>query len=437
MRRNKNILISAPFGYSIKNFLFSSFWQSENIAKSQIYILTPTPKVYQEHLEKAGIRNVEVIAFNFNKIKFSRTFSMLWQVYKNRFLESTRSNTQKVKWRVLREQSLPLFLVKKVAVFFSLIIPEPLIKRMLYAAIPDTDMKIPSKLDIWLSLAPSFDFDLLVYKKLQKSHRDTEKIAFVHSWDNLSSKGSLICDYQKVLVWGKLMKQEVVEKLGLPASRVIQVGMPQYDIWRNAKFAKPRKKYFLYTTGHPDTIPNEKRYVLDVLKIIERSYSDHYLILRVHPNDDIKNYQELTATYPFFRVEDPGKRTEATYDKWSPEEKDMFHFGELLAGADAVINIASTLILDASYFSTPVICLDYDKSDKLALSIRRFYKYEHLLRLLQEEGVYMCQSRQDLDKLMKDAVLRHPLRQTQERMYAGHDEFRDGMSGKRLGDSLR
>lgn len=437
MKNTKKILISAPFGYSIKNFLFSSFWQSEQVQNSQIYILTPTPAVYEEYFKKQAIKNVEVIGFGFGKIKFSRTFSLAWQIYKNRFLDITHSSTQKVKWQVLQEQSPILYMVKKIAVFFSLITPEFFIKRWLYAVTPDTDLNLPKELDTWLSLAPSFDFDLLVYKQLQKSHKKIEKIAFVHSWDNISSKGSLICDYQKILVWGRLMKQEIVEKLRIPSSRVIEVGMPQYDIWRGMNFHKPKKKYFLYTTGHPETVPGEKRYVVDVLRLMKKSYKDHQLILRVHPNDNIKNYHDMIADYPFLQVEDPGKRTDATYDKWSPEEKDMLHFGELLYGADAVINIASTLILDASYFNTPVICLDYDKGQRLSESISRFYKYEHLQRLLAKEGVYFCRDQAELLPVISAAVANHPLEEIQKTMYSGHDGYKDGLAGKRLGDSLR
>lgn len=436
MTNTKHVLISAPFGYSIKNLLYSSFWSSKTVKDSLIYIITPTPSVYAKFFKRNNIDNVKVVATDFNCINYSFFFTSLWQIVKTKFLTKSHSNTQKIKWKVLKDQSKILYYIKMLAVCSSSLIPTKILNKLLLLVTPDINLILPAKIDVWLSMAPSFEFDLMVYKKLKKEFEVLKKIAFIHSWDNISSKGPLICNFDRVIVWGNIMRNEVLEKFDYDNAQVHDIGMPQYDIWNKRDFITPKKKYILYTTGHPETIPNEKLYVQDLLETLKEINQDYKLIVRVHPNDKVENYQDLVQIYNFLEIENPGARTEKTYDKWSPEEKDMLHFGNLLFGADVVINIASTIILDASYFLKPVICFNYNKSDKLGKSVTRFYQYEHLKRLLKHKGIYKCNSREQLKNLFIQIIQNHTLKQEQVKMFKEYDQFKDGLAGKRLGNLL-
>jgi hypothetical protein len=104
----QTILITAPYGYSIKNLLFSSFWQSEKIKKSNVDILTPIPDTYTRYIQEHGLSNVEVLQSSVPK--FSIAFNLLWQIHKTRFLDRTNSSTQKIRWQVLRTISVGFLL---------------------------------------------------------------------------------------------------------------------------------------------------------------------------------------------------------------------------------------------------------------------------------------------------------------------------------------
>jgi hypothetical protein len=430
----QTILITAPYGYSIKNLLFSSFWQSEKIKKSNVYILTPIPDTYTRYIQEHGLSNVEVLQSSVPK--FSIAFNLLWQIYKTRFLDRTNSSTQKIRWQVLREQSQLAFCFKKFVILVSLVFPENFLQKVIIFLSPKISPKLP-QIDYWLSLAPSFEVDVPILKFLEVNNPKLKKIAFIHSWDNISSKGSLITKFDKVAVWGDIMRKEILEKFDYKDSGVCSVVMPQYDLISKIKKieigSKYSSRYILYATGHPETIPNEIEYVKDVLSSIDK---DVLLVLRVHPNDSVEKYQSLKKKFPNIVIEEPGERNNKTYDRWSPQEGDIIHMVSLLKNAMVVINIASTMALDASYFGTPVICLDYDKFSTLDKSIKRFYKYDHYRRLLKHGGLYLCENAEELPVLIQKIQKEHVLSAEQQEMIKQYDSFQDCLAGKRLGDLL-
>ena len=319
-----------------------------------------------------------------------------------------------------------------------MIFPDSLLDTFLGILAPSQSLDLP-KIDTWLSLAPSFEIELVVSEYIKQFQPECHTVAFIHSWDNLSSKGSLIRRYDKLLVWGPVMKKEVRKKLNYSEDSIVEVGMPQYDpffLLKN-KIKYKKKKQILYTTGHPETIPNELQYVTDVAKAIKKDFPGYKLIIRVHPNDDLGKYKKIQKIYPVISCEEPGQRTAKTYDKWMPDFADIEHFAQLLMESEVVINIASTIAIDASYFLTPVICLDYDyPNSSLNESIKRFYKYEHYQTLLESKGVFLCEYRSSLTDLIKQAI-RGKEKENQQRLISMYDPFYDGRAGKRLGDSLR
>ncbi len=433
----KNILISAPFGYSIKNLLYSTFWQSESVRQAeQIYILTPVPEVWEKYLETIKVKNVQPILFKAER-KFNFIFSAVWQTKKTLFLDRTKSSTQEIRWRILRQENILLYFIKKIILSLFFWVPFSFLDFCLAVTTPKDNFHL-DKIDVWLSLAPSFEIETVVSRYIDRFHRRAKKIAFIHSWDNLSSKGSLIRKYDKILVWGDLMEKEVREKLNYGRADVVRVGMPQYDLFYQYKNQSVGgvKKQFLYATGHPETVPNELAYVAEVAQRINQAFPEYKLIIRVHPNDDMARYKNLQKKYKNIEIENPGQRTAKTYDKWMPNYDDIKHFADLLKNSQAVINIASTVTIDTSYFLTPVVLLDYDReSGYLKDSIKRFYQYEHFKKIIETKGVFTVKAKDELESVLKQALSSKNDRRRKE-LIGLYDPFGDGQGGQRIGDAL-
>ncbi len=81
----------------------------------------------------------------------------------------------------------------------------------------------------------------------------------IPSWDNLTNKGLLRVQPQRVFVWNEFQKQEAVEFHGTAASNVVITGTPLFDTWFGRK---PSRTYaeFCQAAG----LPASRRYVLFV-----------------------------------------------------------------------------------------------------------------------------------------------------------------------------
>src|SRR5690606_32252148 len=66
--------------------------------------------------------------------------------------------------------------------------------------------------------------------------------------------------------------------------------------------------------------------------------------------------------------------------KWVPRDDNTTHLARTMKYSDVVINIASTITIDAACFDTPVINIAYDmKQDEREYtgSVARYYNYTH------------------------------------------------------------
>lgn len=126
-------------------------------------------------------------------------------------------------------------------------------------------------------------------------------VLMVASWDNLTSKGLLHCEPGWTLVWNAAQKQEAVELLGLPASRVITTGAHPYDHWFTMQPSTSRQEflhrlglppdrlYILYLCSSSFIAPNEVPVVRAWLRAIRRSNTaglrECGILIRPHPQN--------------------------------------------------------------------------------------------------------------------------------------------------------
>lgn len=429
-----SILISAPFGYSIKNILYSSFWQSSEVKQaSRITVLSPSYSVWNEYFRENSIDNAKAVDYPTELP--SRLFTLIWELRKVTNLKQP-TETAMVKWEVLRKTSPVRYFLKRLVVGVFMLVPHSLQDSWLMAT-ASTSKAVFETPDIWLSLAPSFEIEVPLMKKITTEYPETRRIGFVHSWDNLSSKGLPPIKYNKVLVWGSLMKEEVKKYLEYSDDQIIEVGMPQYD-----HFLPPVKTegdHYLYCTGHKNTIPNESFMVSETLRNIFANDPSAKVIIRLHPNDTPDRYQKVLKGFPKknITVEEPGRRTEKSVDLWEPLLKDVEHYSDLLRRSKVVINVASSVSLDASYYNRPVILLAFDKPEVLPdKSNERYYRYSHYRPLIESDGYYYCNTPESLLSILEQASS-HPKQKGQASFFHQHCPNSDGLDGKRIGDALK
>jgi hypothetical protein len=274
----------------------------------------------------------------------------------------------------------------------------------------------------------------------------------VLSWDNLASKAAVIPPWlDRYWTWSRAMSEELMALYPeIPAERVRVVGSPQFDFHRRPELLEPRERYcarmgleagrpiVLIGTGTAVRLPNEPETVLDVVRALKQGLSAVQVLVRLHPKDDGSRWkghrEELERLGAVLQFTAPPTPMDA--GGFVPPADFYREQINALRHAAAVINVSSTLSVDAAILDRPVICLAYDaKQDgKFPEGRARLYAYSsHYARLVATGGVTVAESAAECVRAV-EAYLEDPGRHRQGRreiveIVAGPA---DGRAGERL-----
>jgi hypothetical protein len=287
------------------------------------------------------------------------------------------------------------------------------------------------------------------YRPLLKiaGKRNIPIICLVSSWDNLTSKGELPMKMDKMIVWNEIMKEEAMELYGYDSEDVFVSGAPQFDIYfqrdsftsRN-KFLQeigldPRKRTIAYCTqGMRKYEALEFEAIKMLLRFIsDRSVGDEcQLLIRLHPNASPERFLGLLGEGVY--IDCPG-HSELWLDGWDPDGADMGRLANIMHSSDLVVNIASTITIDACCLDRPVINLafDADRPRPYWDSVARFYDWTHYKNIVRTGGVRLARSKEELLDSVQ-AYLEKPGLDAEgrKRIVSEQCHYMDGRSGKRV-----
>ncbi|RAV99752.1 CDP-glycerol glycerophosphotransferase family protein [Pseudochryseolinea flava] len=251
----------------------------------------------------------------------------------------------------------------------------------------------------------------LIYEALRQK---IKTISPVYSWDNLTAKGPFIFNVDKLIVWNEIMKEEAIEYHQYKAEDVIVAGVPVFDSYVKVLHEPAtNKKEFLSQFGFGDdkplisitTIPTiyfgscHRELTLRILNFINRGMiPPSNVLLRPHPLDET-DYTDLEKN-PGVVVDYYGSTpTQNVISKWVPREDNTTHLARTMKYSNVVINIASTITIDAACFDTPVINIAYDMKDnpqEYVGSISRYYQYTHYQHVVKVGAAALVNSDEEL-----------------------------------------
>ena len=119
------------------------------------------------------------------------------------------------------------------------------------------------------------------------------------------------------------------------------------------------------------------------------------VLVRLHPRDEVDAYREFT-NLPHVIIEKPFRDTVKVADGLAidvmPEHQK--HLGDTLCHADVVVNVASTISVEACIFDTPVvnICFDGAGESPYVKSARRYYSFTHYVNITSRGAVRVATS---------------------------------------------
>ena len=236
--------------------------------------------------------------------------------------------------------------------------------------------------------------------------RGVRSMAIDPSWDNFTNKLIPVRQVDRLVVWNDIMKDQAMALHGYRAEAIRVAGAPQFDPHFRARTpradffrrigADPSRRLIALTTT-PRSLYSHHDHVLGTLVAAINSgrLAGAQVLVRLHPRDEVDAYRAFT-NLPNVIIEKPFRDTVKVADGLAvdvmPEHQK--HLGDTLCHADVVVNVASTISVEACIFDTPVvnICFDGPEESPYVTAARRYYSFTHYVNITSRHAVRVATS---------------------------------------------
>ena len=279
--------------------------------------------------------------------------------------------------------------------------------------------------------------------------------SFIPSWDNITTKSRLVFKSKAFGVWSSLRTAELRKYYPIFKDAVVfETGAPQYDIFFNGFHEEAKNSFFernllnpnlpliVYALGSPNFLKCEIETSFDTLNYFKKQglLDKCQVLVRPHPNKhNSERESEYTAIHNNIKVQHVGLSGLLT-EKRTQSAGQINDWISTFKYCDIVINLSSTVLLDAMYFDKPVINIDFDGGRKKKYqSFIKFInrKWIHLSTVFNSGALDYAASVEEIyQAVMKN--LSDPksktIQRTETRKLICNNE--DGLAGKKLAEAI-
>ena len=278
-----------------------------------------------------------------------------------------------------------------------------------------------------ISTYPVSPFEAKILNSSKKLGINT--IIHLLSWDNISCKGIFPVLSDNFIVWGDIMKNELVQYYNISESKIFKCGVPHFDLHHNNIFKN--NQIYLNNLGLDHNLPyiffgmSSSRFSPNEIGIVK------YLARKINSNTYGKNIQLIIRPHPQniqvgTGMEDPDwidelrslKSSKVSIDfpnliksklPWSMDKKDMQRLSNLISFAAISLNSGSTLTIDSIMCNTLPILTPFDGEKKYPYwqSALRLIDYPHLSKLFSFNEVKIAKSFIELDNHINSFLKNH------------------------------
>ncbi len=278
---------------------------------------------------------------------------------------------------------------------------------------------------------------------------------WVNSWDNLSSKGPMPQAFDHYFTWSEQVTDELRRYYPESADRPCRAtGVPHFDgyaspasHWCREVLCErldldPARPIVLYATCTPFLAPNEHLVVERLADAMSNGKiaGDPQLVVRLHPNDPGTRFEALEQRPGVhLQLARTSRDTTRSMQAFLPTDDENQLAINTIRHADTVINIASTITLEAAISDRPVINVAYDLGPEArhTRQIERYYRYSHYRTVLDHDAVDLARSPEALldgvRQALADPTHRRAGRRALAHRWCGPS---DSGAGERLGTAL-
>lgn len=305
--------------------------------------------------------------------------------------------------------------------------------------------------DVIVSTGP-FQFEQPAVVSVAKA-LDTPVMAYIPSWDNISTKNRMVFKYDGYIVWNEQAKSELHEFY--PHSKnvpVYVVGAPQFDVLRQERFFQTREEFcayqgldpglpvIVYAIGSPNFLNEQPGAVFLAKRIADGELGKVQMLVRPHPIHDNAEMKGLFSPYgPLVKLQ-VSKNAGKDLNKRSQDEGQVVEWINTFRHADVVVNLSSTVVIDAAIFDTPVVNLDFDPQpgqpdQQLIKEIN--HTWPHFKPVAESGGVTLVNDPDEMVEAVR-TYLAHPELHREERRLMAERVcgYVDGKCGERMADAI-
>jgi hypothetical protein len=282
------------------------------------------------------------------------------------------------------------------------------------------------------------------------ARRNIRSMAVDPSWDNFTNKLIPVRRVNRLIVWNELMKRQAIDLHGYAPDEVRVAGTPQWDLYFREGTILPREAFFRQIGADPSrklvtltTTPRELYPHHDhVLRVLIRAMAANawreraQVLVRLHPRDELSAYAEFEGV-PHVIIEKPFRATVKAGDGLAIDitSENQRHLANTMRHSDVVVNVASTLAIEAAIFDTPVVNVSFDgetPSDWVR-SARRYYRFDHYVNITRHGAVQVAEEPAELveqvGRYLDDPALD---RDGRRRVVLEQCQFLDGRAAERV-----
>jgi glycosyltransferase involved in cell wall biosynthesis len=274
-------------------------------------------------------------------------------------------------------------------------------------------------------------------------------LAYIPSWDNITTKNRLVFKYDGYLVWSEQTKKELREFYPASAQKPVYItGAPQFDIFSQERFFQTRAEFcaeqyldpdlplIVYAIGSPNFLQEHHGAVELAKRIVRGELGKVQMLVRPHPiHDNAALHSVFDEFAPRVRLQETHNAGKAVAER-SQDERQIREWINTFRHADAVVNLSSTVTVDAAIFDKPVVNLDFDPQPGAAdqALIRDInHRWNHFKPVAESGGVWLVNDFDELAEAVK-TYLKNPAlhREERRRIVRYVCEHADGKCGERM-----
>ena len=280
--------------------------------------------------------------------------------------------------------------------------------------------------------------------------RGVRAIAIDPSWDNFTNKLIPVRRVDRLVVWNTIMKDQAVALHGYRPEDIRLAGTPQWDLYFQDNVltsrdefcrrigADPSQKLVTLTTTPLELYAYYEQLIEQLVAARNNGRWPHaaQLLVRVHPRDAIERYAKFEGL-PGVIVEKPFKQTVRSGDGMAVDvtADAQRHLANTMNHSDVVVQVVSTIAIEAAIFDTPVVNVSFDGPEAVPFvrSAKRYTQFTHWANIVANGAIRDAATPEQMIELV-GRYLDHPEldRDGRRQVVLDQCQFLDGHAAERV-----